>query len=379
MERVAVMADRNSKLLVVALLLATLPVVARGQTPPLPALPVQVQSAPPDLPPVTIGSPQAPQPPLPPPAGPPPSPAFGIGVNPPPPGFGIGVNPAPPIIPPGPLFIQGQPPTTPGLFDGIPFVGVQFDFVKPVATEHLQGTFPLNNGTAITLQPPSHSLDWTVSPKLELGWHMPENRGDIVVSYRFLATDGNGAFTNPAGDFGVKSRLDINLFDVDYVSFPEEFAPRWFVRYRLGARVTATYYDTTASGALLTEKVSNNFIGAGPKGGLEVSRQIGLLPAFSLFARADAAVMVGQITQKFYETIDNDPSNPLSGTIKTNRTQSVPTFSLSAGVNYTPPAADYLHFSLGYEWERWWSLGRSGDARLDLTTNSFFIRGQFDF
>jgi Legionella pneumophila major outer membrane protein precursor len=387
------MVQRISGLLLAALLTA-LPQLAWGQSAPLPALPVQVPSAPPDspLPPVVIGTPQSPPSPIGPPPGPPgpppgpfgpppgpPPSAFGIGVNPPPPSAGIGASPPPPVIPPGPLFIQGQPPACPGLFDGTPFIGLQLDFLKSVATDNLQITFPRNDGTAITVHPPSHSLDWTISPELEFGWHLCQNNGDVEIGYRFLATDGSGTLSDAAGAFDVKSRLNINLVDMNYASFPDEFAPHWFVRWRLGARVADAYYDTTSTGAMFTDQASNNFVGAGPLGGIEVWRQLAVLPAFSLFARADGTVMVGLLTQKYYETFEDDPASPLSGTIKTRVTQSVPTLNLSLGVNYTPPAANYLHFSLGVEWERWWSLGRSYDARLDLNTSSVFLRGQYDF
>ena len=140
------------------------------------------------------------------------------------------------------------------------------------------------------------------------------------------------------------------LSNFDYVSVPDEFAPRWDVRWRLGARVVAAYYDTTATGTALTQQASNNFVGTGPKGGLE-ARWTTPLPAFAFFARVDASVLVGQLTQKYYETVNNDPYNPLSGNIKYNTTASVPTFSGSAGLNYTPPALTYLHFAIGYQWE----------------------------
>jgi Legionella pneumophila major outer membrane protein precursor len=409
------MADRNPRLLVVALLIAVTPLAGFAQSPPLPALPVQVQSAPPDIPPVGIGQPQqsqpplsppigplppqggyggppstfipsGPQPPLSPPIGSPPPPGFNVVAPPPPiysvpgqpPAVGIGIGLPPPVIPPGPLFIQGQPPRQPQIEDGTPFIGLQVDGVVPVITDHLQITFPRNDGTAITVQPAANSLTWTISPKVELGWHLPECGGDFVLSYRYIATDGTGLIANPAGDFNIKSELNVNLFDLDYVSPPDEFAPGWDVRYRLGARVAAAFYETTASGATRIDQASNNFIGVGPHGGLEF-RWVTPLTAFSLFARADGTILVGQVTQKYYETIDQDPNSPMSGNIKINRTNSVPTFSASTGLNYTPPAAKFLHFAIGYQWERWWRLGDVNGANLDLTTNSVFLRGEFDF
>jgi Legionella pneumophila major outer membrane protein precursor len=360
------MADRKVRLLVVALLTVLLPSAAQAQVlqaQPVPQLPQAPRPDTPGLPGVGLGAPQPAQP-FPAPVSPPPM-VGGVGVCPPP--------PCQPFLPPQP----GMP--GPGLVDGSFFVGLQFDILFPDVHNGLQGTFLLNNGTGITLTVPSQSLSWTVSPKLELGWHLPQGGGDVILSYRFFASEGNGFVSNGIDDFNVKSRLNVNIFDLDYFSYPEEIAPRWFARWGLGARVAAAYYDTEAIGAALATKASNDFLGVGPMGSLEIARQIELLPAFSVFARADASLLVGQITQKYYETVASDPTNPLSGSVRFERTQSVPTLSLIAGLRYDPPAVKELHFSIGYQWEQWWSLGREQDARLDLTTNSFFLRGQYDF
>ena len=42
------------------------------------------------------------------------------------------------------------------------------------------------------------------------------------------------------------------------------------------------------------------------------------------------------------------------------RTQSVPTLTLQAGLSYTPPRMDFLHFTAGYQFEQWWNIGRLG-------------------
>jgi Legionella pneumophila major outer membrane protein precursor len=354
---------------VVALLLTMAALSAQAQPmPPQPPSPGPDQNG--LQPPVFIGSPQ------PSPAVPPIGPIGGPApINPPP--MPVGVCGIPPVQ--GSPFLIGQPGApAQGDCNGTFFVGLQFDFMKPVVTNHLLTVLPLNNNTNIDLSVPSHSLDWTLSPKLELGWHLPEKAGDVILSYRLLASEGTGSITSGPDTIDIKSRLNVNLFDLDYLGPPEEFAPRWYLLWSLGARVAAAYYDSTATGASLTTQESNNFVGVGPKGALEIQWQTPLL-AFTIYGRADASVMIGQITQKYYETVDGDPNNPLSGSIRINRTQSVPTFSFSTGLRYVPPGAEYLHFSIGYEWERWWSLGREEDARLNLTTNGFFIRGQFDF
>ena len=59
------------------------------------------------------------------------------------------------------------------------------------------------------------------------------------------------------------------------------------------------------------------------------------------------------------------------------KTQSVEVLNLQAGVSYTP--TNYLRFSLGYEYEHWFSLGRADQSTGELTTQGIFLRGEFDF
>ena len=40
-------------------------------------------------------------------------------------------------------------------------------------------------------------LDWTVSPRFELGYRLPSGFGELDVAFRFLMTQGSGS--TPAG------------------------------------------------------------------------------------------------------------------------------------------------------------------------------------
>ncbi len=44
---------------------------------------------------------------------------------------------------------------------------------------------------------PMAKLDWTVSPRFELGYRLPSGFGEVDVAYRFLLADGTGS--TPAG------------------------------------------------------------------------------------------------------------------------------------------------------------------------------------
>jgi hypothetical protein len=95
------------------------------------------------------------------------------------------------------------------------------------------------------------------------------------------------------------------------------------------------------------------------------------LPGLALFGRADGAVLVGQIQQRFHDlTMDEE-------TIATfRRSESVPILHLEAGLTYTPPRLPNLHFTTGYQFENWWYLGQLDPSRLSLTVQGVFFRSE---
>jgi hypothetical protein len=340
----------KARLLLVAALLV-LPAVASAQQPDL-LPPVPVPVAPPGPPPVPPG----------PTPGPPPVPFV-----PPAPSTGL-ADPGPNGW--GPIY---------GAYSSAPtfFLGFELDILKPVFKNHLQGSVSFPDGTSATLNVPSTPLDWTVSPSFELGYKLPDSCGEFLLRYRFLNTDGTGSVATDAGDVGVKSRLSMNVIDLDYNSARYQPWPRWDLRWTIGARIATVFYDTSISNDAFSQSASNYFYGAGPHAGLELERKLSFLPAFGFFVKGDASVLIGQVKQRFSESFVDEAGDVVSTTTWQRKTQSVEVLNFQAGASYTP--TDYLRFTLGYQYEHWFSLGRLGDSRGELTTQGVFLRGQFDF
>ncbi len=339
-------------------------------------------AAPPGVPP----APLAPVAPPPPPAPPPPSVPFTPPA--PPPGIPSSpLAPAPPAPLPGPVppppsapvFLPpGQLP--PGAFwvDGHLFTSVQVDAVYPTVSNRLQGYVPLVNGSTILLTVPDEKLSWTISPRFDIGLRLPSNGSEVGFGYRFLISQGSGTIGTLDGPANIKSRLDINQFDLYYGSCLSELAPDLFFKWRAGIRTAIAFYDTQTTSLTLNRHISNYFVGAGPEAGMELTQRLPFLPAFSLFGRADGAIMVGQIQQTYSQQDLTMPVSPLDGNMTLRATQSVPVGTVQAGLSFVPPNTCWK-FTLGYALERWWSLGHVDTARLDLTTQSLFLRGEVGF
>jgi hypothetical protein len=342
--------NANARLLLVAALLVVPPAAFAQQPNLLPPVPVPVA---------------------------PPSPPPGPAPLPPPP-------PAPPVVPPAPSTGLADPgpngwaPIT-GVYSDAPafFVGVELDFLKPVFKNHLQGSVTLPDGSTDTLNVPSTPLGWSVSPSFEFGYKLSDSCGEFLLRYRFLNTDGTGVLVTDVGDLGVKSRLSLNVIDLDYNSARYQPWPRWDWRWWIGARIATVFYDNAVGNDVFAQSASNYFYGAGPHAGLELERKVSVLPAFGFFVKGDASVLVGQVKQRFSESFIDEADDVVSTTTWERKTQTVPILNFQAGVSYTP--TDYLRFTLGYQFEHWFSVGRLEPSTGELTTQGVFLRGQFDF
>jgi hypothetical protein len=304
-------------------------------------------------------------------------PAPGAPLGPPPPG-------PPPYIPPfqdrnGPL-LRGDPlldrPGTPppGWFAGVDIAlvapHVKNALVAPVTVPGI-GTADVHVGGA--------ELDWTGSPSVSVGYRLAQGCGEFVATYRFLVSEGTDTIPDfdPLGAANLRSRLNLNVLDLDYVSREYSLGPWWDLNWRAGIRFAAFYYDSRALGLVMGERVSDNFIGAGPHLGFEVARHLEI-PGLSVFAGLDGAGLIGHLHQA-YEVTFTDGVNSIGGATNQSTTQFVPVLRFEVGLNWAPPGNDCYHFSVGYQFEQWWYLGQLNDARAQLTDQGVFFRTEFNF
>jgi hypothetical protein len=316
-----------------------------------------------------------------------PIPATAPTLPPPPP-------PPPPGAPPQPLYARDNPENL-GLY-GAPapetlFFTWELQFVGPAIKNRLIGSnVPLSDGTTDTITVPAADLDWTASPSFELGYRLPENLGELSVTYRFLVAEGStdipafaGTTLFPVGpnDLFVKSRLTFNVVDLDYASARIYPGPNWNLKWRLGARIASIFFDSRQLNDVVFQRASNYFFGAGGHFGLDVERRLGQ-SGLALYGRADGAVVVGRTRQTFDDSITNLDGTVTTGFLDQVATKALPVLNLQAGLSYVPPrdtGLDFLRFTAGYQFERWWMLGKVGDSAGELTIQGIFLRAEMDF
>src|SRR5262249_40599707 len=142
----------------------------------------------------------------------------------------------------------------------------------------LSAPVPLGpNGPATGVALPNVHLDATVSPLIQLGaFRFGPGYGELACSYRFVVTDGRELFPGSAtsGPVGLRSRLTLQTFDLDYARNECCLGPDTRLRWEVGARLNVVFFDTQARGAASFEQARNYFVGAGPHAGLNVTQSL---------------------------------------------------------------------------------------------------------
>ncbi len=369
--------------LLVAAALLPLAVPGRGAAQGLPPSPVPVPAAPPtNIPP--------------PPPFPGPSPPAPVATTPSPTVPGTIPVPVPTWQPQGPL----PPPPPPLFYDDRTrppgaaagpcgpcappgwFAALEIDLVS--AQFHNRLVAPVTvGGLTQQVAVPGATLDWTGSPRLELGYRLADGAGALLVGWRGLFTSGTGTLHNfdPLGDAALKSRLNLNSVDLLYRSCPIVLAPCWSLTWDAGARIGVVYYDSRAQGGIAEERVTDHFVGAGPRVGAELARQLDIVPGLALFGRLETGAMFGRINQS-YALTENTGAGLIGGAFTRGHGETVPFLTFMTGLSYVPQVqGNWMRFGFGYLFEEWWGLGdlHGLASRGDLTIQGLFFRGEFTF
>jgi len=271
------------------------------------------------------------------------------------------------------------------------FATVEVGLIRPHFANRLSGVVGLGGGLTDVVAAPAADLDWTVAPRFELGYRIPDGAGELLLSYRFLISQGQTDVLSDSGPLHLKSRLDTNVFDFDYAN-RDPLLTHWEMRWRAGVRLAFFYFDSQAdrpmpaallTGAPLQEGDTSRFVGAGPHAGLELFRRFDI-PGLAFYAAADGAGMYGRVHQTFEESFTESGPAPFGyGTY--GKSQGVAMIGAQLGLRWVPPRDTALRFFLGYQWQYWMQVGRNDNTAPpkgsmgELIENGIFFRGEFTF
>lgn len=228
---------------------------------------------------------------------------------------------------------------------------------------------------------PMAPLDWTVSPRFELGYRLPSGFGEVDVSYRFLSTQGTAATLDATGaPATLTSHLSMNVIDLDYASRETSLGPCWDMKWRFGLRYADIYFDSQMTGtvvdpfnnpnptpppALITYQsptITDNAWGVGPHAGVELKKRALLDNPWGLefVARLDGGVVFGEVTQRVTAISGNAPGATVFPW-ELNCPEQMAMVGGFLGLDWHPPRYHNLGLLVGYSGEYWWNVGRLAD------------------
>jgi Legionella pneumophila major outer membrane protein precursor len=249
------------------------------------------------------------------------------------------------------------------------------DVNAEVAHVHNELTAPVTAGiTTNTVSLPSSPLNWTVSPRFEVGYRFGDGCGELLVSYRFLTTSGSQ--TTP--DFGtlgntglLRSQFSMNVIDVDYACQEVALQPWADMKWRIGVRTANLLLASQEASPLLQQSENNYILGAGPHVALDL--WIPAAARFGLFLKVDGAGVFGRVQQDFAETLPGG----ISGSTHQDALSPTAMLNVQAGVAWTP--LDNWRISAGYTYEHWWDATFVNNSRGDAWTQGIFFRTEWQW
>jgi hypothetical protein len=210
----------------------------------------------------------------------------------------------------------------------------------------------------------SARLDWTASPRLELGYRLPDGFGEFDISFRYLGSQGAGTVFGPGaapdGPATLTSRLDMGVADLQYAS-NEISICTWWTKWHFGFRGTDIFFDSKADenpavaaggSGIFERRMKNSYWGIGPCAGLDLERRIGD-SGFTVLGRVDGAIFLGRVEQAFFEV----GTTGASAEIQRSNPGAVPTLNWSLGLAWRPPSCQALRCFIGYQGEGLWDVG----------------------
>jgi hypothetical protein len=279
-----------------------------------------------------------------------------------------------PYLVPDPL-LDFPPASPPGWFGGAEIQILKSHLVPGLSNVVQPGRFisnpPTNGPTpagAHLVALPAAPLDWTVSPRVFLGYRLPSGFGEFMLGYRHLGTDGSGTALGLSTPNALNSRFALDMFDVDYNSREWSLGRAWDMKWTFGLRSLFLFYDSQfsqpssigdAGNGVLQARNFNNLFGFGPHGALELDRRLGT-SGWSLNMRADASGTFDWTQQAFFtrSTTLGPSGRPLGGETRAFGHQAAPIINGRVGLTWRPSATSGTRVFLGYQYEVLWDLVR---------------------
>jgi hypothetical protein len=272
---------------------------------------------------------------------------------------------------------------------------VEAQAIVPHIFHDIVNTAPVGAAAPGSIAAPVTGFDWTVSPRIEIGYRLPSGFGEFLLNYQYIHTTGSGSTPfGPDGPAEISDKFEFNLADFDYAS--REFTP-WQhlgMKWRFGLRTLQMFYRTAltqpygaaaAGSGILQDQGFNAYHGYGGHIGVELNREFNSqLPGLSLIGKVDIGNTFGFIHQSVSQSMTDGAT--AEGIYRFD--QASPSIYTQLGLNYHPPGGR-LDFYVGGSYGYWWNLGKfnnvalssigKGTAKGDLSLTGITFRASWNY
>lgn len=305
--------------------------------------------------------------------------------------------PAPPLGPPPPdlerPYFEQDPLVNPPELGAVGwFADVDAGILKPHLLNHvsLPVTFPDGSSTQVGVN--AVPLNWTVSPRIEMGYRFLSGFGGVALSYRNMSSQGSQALIGADGPATLTSLLNVNVVDLDWVSNEYTRLNNWEMRLRFGLRYLNAYFGSqanepfaeAAAGTTFNQMaVSNSTWALGPHFGVDVRRRLNFW-GLALVGFLDVSDGWSRVRQNFFASSTTSAFGiPQTGQLSVSTSSSAPVLTARLGLNWQPSAFPNIRMFVGGQLDYWWDIGRNGSF---LSTpygyffdSGFLLRGEWNF
>jgi hypothetical protein len=239
-----------------------------------------------------------------------------------------------------------------------------------------------------------HEFDYEPSARAYIAYRLDECCAELRTTYSRLQSDSSkSATTNanasivptyfevqPGPGNTLTSNLDVagDILDVEFarciraggecIPCDCRTCPDWDLTWSAGARVARwdfngdVFTNVATDGAL---DMDQEFIGVGPKIGLEGKRYFGKCQQFQVYSTFDAALLVGWYEYDMARRIPSVGVNPATvESFHSQVTRTIPVTEIELGVKWQP--YERLTLSAGWFVQAWWDLGISTQQTSNL-------------
>ncbi len=300
--------------------------------------------------------------------------------------------------------------------------GAEFLLIRP----HFSEAIAFANGaqTLGTWDTSARALNFGYEGALRtyLGYRLADNSGELRFTYWHAnnttrvdgAVGGPGQFIvdpfgnlagsvtviNPAdprflttltGGDSIRTQASVrtNVYDLDFIK-PFSFEQgSWQFEWSAGVRLADInqFYEsaiTNAGNPFSTGSFTADFLGAGPRLGLQVEHHFGSQSCFSVFANTHGSLLLGDHQVEFNNT---DAATGFAMSQAETMTRTIPVLETELGT--TTRLWNRFDLSLGWMFQAWYDLGTSGgtfggfftgaDDSNVMSFDGLFVRGQFEY